>query len=74
MRRMRIQIAGRLVSQDNIRVHDQRAAHRHSLSFPSRQFPWAMLQAIAHIHPFQQFCGFLTCLPRPTFPQSTAAW
>src|SRR5690606_34471401 len=52
---MGIQVASRLIRQDQDGVVDQRARNRHPLLLPSRKLAWKMVSAIRKTHAFQGF-------------------
>jgi hypothetical protein len=44
--RHRVEVAGRLIGQDERRVGDQGASHRHTLLLTSGQFAWAVFDPV----------------------------
>ena len=52
-----VQIAGRLVGQNQFRLIDQRARDSHTLLFASGKLRWQMRQAFAEADTLQRFRG-----------------
>ena len=53
--RMRIEIAGRFVGQQNIGIIHQGPGDRRALLFAAGEFGWTVVQAVAQAHAVQQF-------------------
>jgi hypothetical protein len=61
-----VQIAGRLVGEQDRRVDRQGAGNRHALAFAAREFFGEVRQSLAELHELQQFAGACIHLaPRP---------
>ena len=63
-----VEVAGRLVREENRRPHHQRARHRDALLLAARQHAGAVIQALAKADPPQQLGGArvrrLTAVPK----------
>src|SRR5215831_8932107 len=55
--RLRIEVAGRLIGQDELRPVDERAGHRHPLLLAARQLAWTMAETIGETDLGQRLGG-----------------
>lgn len=52
-----VEVSGRFVGQDQVRILHQRACHGHPLLFTPRELPWLVVKAMPQSNVREQRCG-----------------